>query len=572
MSFDRRLLAPPGASRRLGVTIALGLAVAAVVAGQAFFLSRAIARVFLDGSGLAEVRLELFALAGLAVLRAGLVWMSEVAAQALASGVKETLRGELLGRLLELGPLYAKGEHTGELSNTLTEGVEALDAYLAQYLPQAVLAAAVPMLVLAIVLPTDPASAVVLVVTGPLIPLFMVLIGRRAKELNERQWRQLSRMSAHFLDVLQGLPTLKIFGRSREQIRTVAAVARRFRHTTLDVLKVAFLSALALEFLATISVAIVAVGVGLRLLYGRLPFDEALFVLVLAPEFFKPLRRLGASYHAGLAGREAVERIFEILATPSPMPTGGLVAPLDQGSTVAFDGVSFRYAEDRETVLRDVSFTLEPGTVTALVGPSGAGKSTVLQLLLGFARPDAGQITVDGTSLADLDLVRWREHLAWVPQLPYLLSATVADNLRLGRPEASPDELLEATKLAELHDVIAALPDGDATEIGERGGRLSGGEARRLALARAFLRDAPLVLLDEPTAHLDTENEARLERAVGRLARERTVLVVAHRLHTVRSADQILVLDHGEIVERGRHDSLLEKGGLYARLATRELS
>jgi ATP-binding cassette, subfamily C, bacterial CydCD len=572
--FDRRLLREAGQARwGLGLAVGLGALGGVLTVLQARALSQAVDQLFLGRASLAGIRPLLAALLILALARAAAIWGGETAAGSAAARVKTGLRERLLGHLMALGPTYARGERTGELTNTAIEGVEALDAYFSQYLPQLALAALVPLTILAFVFPLDPVSGLVLLLTAPLIPLFMILIGSQADAMTRRQWVSLSRMSAHFLDVLQGLPTLKLFNRSRDQLSSIAATSDRHRLATMDVLRVAFLSALVLELVATISTAVVAVEVGLSLLYGRLAFEQAFFILILAPEFYLPLRLLGARFHAGVTGVTAAERIFEIADCRLPVvdcgpgilnPQSPIPSPQ---SAISFRNVSFAYPGDRHAALEDVSFDLLPGRMVALVGPSGGGKSTIAQLLLRFAEPSAGQITLDGRPARDLPAGAWRQQIAWMPQLPYLFNASVADNIRLGNPGASPDQMMHAAHQAGAHRFIQGLPLGYDTVIGERGARLSGGQAQRIALARAFLMDAPLVVLDEATANLDPETEAEIQASLERLLTGRTSLVIAHRLHTVYRADLILVLDRGRIVQAGAHAALAKiQDGMYARM------
>lgn len=574
--FDARLLRAARTERgHLALTVALGAAGGVLTVLQARLLSHVVSGVFLGGRTLSDVRLGLVGLLGLACLRAAALWAGEVTASRVAVRVKSDLRQRLARRLLALGPAYLRGERTGELANTAVEGVEALDAYFSQYLPQLALAALVPATLLAFVLPLDLLSGLVLLFTAPLIPVFMILIGNLADALTRRQWAALSRMSAHFLDVLQGLTTLKLFNRSREQIRVIAQVGARYRETTLGVLRVTFLSALVLELVGTLSTAVVAVQVGLRLLYpagalsGGLTFEQAFFVLILAPEFYLPLRTLGTRFHSGIAGVTAARRIFEVLevgkqGNEETRELRDLEEARELGAvTVTFCDVSYTYPGREAPALNGVSFEIHPGEKVALVGPTGAGKSTIAQLLLGLIRPTSGTVTSlrSGVRLPASGLP-----LAWVPQMPYLFNASVAENIGLGRPDAGRAEIERAARLAHADDFIRALPAGYDTVLGERGARLSGGQAQRIALARAYLVDAPLVIFDEPTANLDPENEALVQASLERLLAGRSALIIAHRLNTVRSADRILVLDAGRIVEQGAHDALMARQGVYAQL------
>ncbi len=573
MSLNKRLFRQTQTVRvELALAIGLGLLAGGLLVAQAYTLSRVISRVFLNGQGLAEVQALLFILLALALLRAGLTWGSEVMAQRVAGRVKNDLRKQFTTHLLALGPRYTRGERSGELATTAVEGIEALDTYFGQYLPHLALAALVPLTILSFVFPLDFLTGLVLLLTAPLIPLFMILIGRQAQAMTQRQWTALSRMSAHFLDVLQGLPTLKMLNRSRDQLDIIARMSDRFGETTLGVLRVAFLSALVLELIATLSTAVVAVEVGLRLLYGRLLFEQAFFVLILAPEFYAPLRSLSTRFHTAMSGASAARRLFEVLDTPAPRFTcqasRSSASPrrLTSPPAICFSNVHYAYEDGQRPALNGLTFHLAPGQSVALVGPSGAGKSTVAYLLLRFMEPDQGTITVNGQLLAKLDPAAWRSQIAWVPQNPYLFHASVADNIRLARPNASFDQLKWAARQACADVFIEALPQGYNTLIGERGARLSGGQAQRLALARAFLQDAPCLILDEATAHLDPEHEACLQEALARLLPGRTALIIAHRLNTIQNADHILVLAGGQIVEAGTHTSLRQRNGVYQKM------
>lgn len=576
MNLDRRLLRLARRSRiALLLTIGSGFAAGVFTVIQAGLLSRLVDRVFLHGQGYPAAAGMLAGLAAAMAARAALMWLGDLAAAAISAQIKTRLRLDLYRRLLDLGPARLGGARTGELTHTLLESVEALDAYFSQYLPGLALAVVVPATILVVVFPLDPLTGLVFLLTAPLIPLFMVLIGGTARTLTRRQWETLSRMSAYFLDMLQGLTTLKLFGRSRSQAEGVARVGESFRRTTMAVLRVTFLSALVLEMVAMLSTAVVAVQVGLRLLYGRLDFEPAFFVLLLAPEFYLPLRLLGTRFHAGMAGAAAATQIFDVLndasAGGAPEPNGGprgespSVLAADEDGAIRFDQVSFSY-DGVHPALTDLSFEIRPGETVALVGPSGGGKSTLAAMLLGFVTPGRGEIRVGDRPLAELGRSVWHSRLSWLPQRPALFNDTVAENIRLGNPYASDEQVAAAARLADGDGFIQALPLGYATRVGEGGERLSVGQVQRVALARAFLRDAAIFILDEPGAGLDPESEARLQAAVERLLAGRTALVIAHRLSTVRHANRICVIDGGHLAAAGTHSELLEKSDLYRKM------
>jgi len=572
MNLHRRLLSQAVLVKyALALAVLAGFLVGATAVLQARQISRIIAGVLLKGHGLAESLPLIGWLLVIFIGRAVFMFAGESAAGGAAVQVKQNLRALLARKLLALGPAYVSGERSGEIVNTATQGIEAIDSYFRQYLPQLAMAGLLPLAFLAVVLPLDPLSGLILLFTGPLIPIFMFLIGHTAHSLTNRQWSSLSRMSAYFLDTLQGLTTLKTLGRSRSQVDRIAQVSERYRDATMRVLRVTFLSALVLELLGAIGAALIAVQIGLRLLYGRIGFEEAFFILLLAPEFYQPLRALGLRFHASMTGVSAARRIDEVLSqadliNSSPSAAQQPCPPLDRPFLIHFEKVSFVYPQRSLPALAEVDFQIRLGETVALIGPSGAGKSTLAQLLLRFIDPQQGSIRINGTPLNVLSPQAWRSQIAWVPQPLSLFHGTLAENLRMARPHASRAELNQALAKAHLDSFVERLPLGLDTQIGEGAAQLSSGQAQRLALARAFLRDAPLLVLDEPTAHLDVAQEALLQSSTARLMAGRTALVIAHRLSTVRRADRVVVLEAGRVVECGSPAGLIRRGGSFSRM------
>ncbi|MFD3755898.1 thiol reductant ABC exporter subunit CydD [Streptomyces sp. NPDC058622] len=539
--IDPRLLRYARSTRLfLGAVVVLGLAGAGLVVGQAMLMAEIIVGAFEDGLDGAALRTPLLLLAAVALGRALVAWLTELAAHRAGAAVKSELRGRLLERAADLGPGRIDKQRTGSLVALATRGVDALDDYFSRYLPQLGLAVVVPVAVLARIVTEDWVSAAIIVVTLPLIPLFMILIGMATQSRMDRQWRLLSRLSGHFLDVVAGLPTLKVFGRAKAQAESIRVITDDYRRATMRTLRIAFLSSFALELLATLSVALVAVTIGMRLVHGELDLYTGLVILILAPEAYLPLRQVGAQYHAAAEGLAAAEQIFEVLETSDAQPGGEIALPAGAPLRIEIDGVAVRYEGRGEDSPGPVSLAVGPGECVALTGPSGAGKSTLLQVLLGFVEPTAGRVRVAGVDLAELSRAQWREQIAWVPQRPHLFAGTIAENVRLARPGASEAEVAEALRNAGAEEFVAALPLGARTALGEGGVGLSAGQRQRLALARAFLADRPVLLLDEPTAALDGETEAGVVDAVRRLAAGRTVLLVVHRPALLAVADRVV--------------------------------
>jgi ATP-binding cassette, subfamily C, bacterial CydCD len=539
--LDPRLLRTARTTRSFVVlVVAVGGATALLLVAQAWLIATIVAGAFVEHRTAASLGMPLVALVLVVAGRALLAWAAERAAHRASASAKSELRLAAAEHIAALGPSGLDGRQPGELSVLLTTGIDAVDGYFSRYLPQLFLAVIVPVAVIAVVAGADWVSAVLIAVSLPLIPIFMALVGATTRDRTAARLRSLQRLAGHFLDVVAGLPTLKVFGRAKAQARAIADVTDRYRSATMATLRLTFLSSLVLELLATVSVALVAVAVGLRLLAGTLPFHDALFVLVLAPEAYLPLRAVGANYHASADGMRAAEQVFELLEEPTP--DAGRNTQRARSTSLEISGLTVLYGGRTVPALDQAEVTVRPGETVALTGPSGCGKSTLLAVILGLRVPDAGTVRLGGVDLADVDLAQWRSLLAWVPQRPHLFARSVAENVRLGRPDASDADVAAALGAAGLAEVVHRLPDGAATLLGDGGAGLSAGERQRLALARAFVRDAPLLLLDEPTASLDGETEADVLAAVARLAESRTALIVAHRPALVALADRVVEL------------------------------
>ncbi|ASQ90886.1 thiol reductant ABC exporter subunit CydD [Prosthecochloris sp. GSB1] len=567
MNLDRRLiLLAREHPLPFAAAVLLGALGGALLIAQAALLAEVIDALFIEKSGLTEIMALLVLYAAASLLRAGSNWAGQSEANRGAIRVKRSLHERLLCKLASLGPLHARSMQSGKLGATLLKGVESLDPYFSQFIPQLALAVVVPGAVLATVFSTDLLSGFILLVTAPLIPIFMILIGKAAKKAAAGQWETLARMSGNFLDVLQGLTTLRLFGRSRERTRSISEISERFRHSTMHVLRVAFLSSLALELVGTISTAIIAVEIGLRLLSGSIAFKPAFFILLLTPDFYLPLRQLGTKFHAGMEGSSAAEEIFAILDRAenreNAAPQESSASSPDLNS-IAFQQVSFTYPQSGRKALDTIDCVLENGTCTAVAGPSGAGKTTFVNLLLRFAEPDTGHISCGKKDLRYIRRTDWHAQISWVPQHPYLFNASLRENLLLAKPGASEKEVKAALESSRLEPFIRSLPNGLDTPAGERGARISGGEAQRLSLARAFLKNAPLVILDEPVSHTDPVLEQELLESMRRLIAGKTSVIIAHRLGTIEKADMILVFDNGRIVQAGTHRQLVLEPGFY---------
>jgi ATP-binding cassette subfamily C protein CydD len=560
--LDPRLLRYSAAARGyLAVTVGLGLAATGLILIQAGLLAHVLASAATGtgGPGMdTALAGTLVALLAVLLARAAASYGGEATALRAAAAVKSQLRRRLTEHALRLGPSWLalskpaghRPRMSGEVTTLATRGLDGLDAYFARYLPQLILAGLVPVAVLIRVGFADWISAVVIGGTLPLIPVFAILVGRHTQATTQRQWRLLGRLGGHFLDVVEGLPTLKLFGRAKPQAEVIGKVTEEYRAATMSSLRVAFLSGFVLELAAAVATALVAVEVGLRLLAGHMSYQTALLVLLLTPEAYLPLRAVGAQFHASTEGAAAARDVFAILDTPVPAqaatPAGA--RPVDlRKDTIRLSEVTLNYPGRDGDALSSVNLVIRPGDHITLTGPSGAGKSSLLALLLRFVPPAGGRIEAGGADLASIPVGEWRRQISWVPQQPYLFDASVADNIALGDPTASREAIARAARAAGAAEFIETLPRGYATAVGERGLRLSSGQRQQIALARAFLRDAPLLLLDEPTAHLDAVSARRLDTVITALMADRTVIQVTHGQTQARVIGQVFALEAGRL-------------------------
>ncbi|MEA2023869.1 MAG: thiol reductant ABC exporter subunit CydD [Actinomycetota bacterium] len=550
--IDRRLFGVTGGVRRyLGVTIGLGLASAIAVIIGAMLLASIVNRIFLGDAVAGDLVGMLVALGLVYSARGVLEWGRSVSAFRAAAGVKRTLREQVMRAVLMQTAQGRLPAGSGDLALTATTGIDSLDAYFSRYLPQLVLGALIPLAAVAWIVFVDPLTAVIIIITVPLIPVFMMLIGNYADRATRERWRTIRGLGDGLVETLRGLLTLEVYRSGKGRLDRFQRLSDEYRKQTMATLRIAFLSAFVLELVATMSVAVIAVAVGIRVVQGNLDFEPALAILILAPEVYVPLRKAGTEFHAAMDGMEAAHSVFAVLeATPKEAPqidVGAAPRPVTGAPFIEFAAVSYRYpssAEPGPAVLDGIDLRIGRGEHVAVIGPSGAGKSTLIRLILGFDRPASGEIVIEGVPLSGIDPAAWRSEIGWVRQDPFLIAGTVLDNIRLGAPEAGVDEVAAALDLTGAGDLIPRLGD----VMGERGAGLSHGQRRMVTLARAILRDPALLLLDEPTAGIDSETQLRIAGSFERFAAGRTVLTVAHQRVLVDLADRVIVIDGGRII------------------------
>ncbi len=550
----------------LAATVLFGSLHGVLVIWQAWLLSRIINDVFINKQGLDDLNSALINLLAVILIRFAAMWAGEYFGAITSIKIKNKLRDNLFSNIIKQGAFSDPKQQSGKLSALMVEGIEKLDGYFRKYIPQIAFSAVIPIAILMIVFPIDLLSGIIFLLTAPLIPFFMILIGKQADKMTHQQWGLLSKLSSHFLDIIQGLKTIKVFNKTKNAETKLKDSSLRYAQVTLNVLKVAFLSALVLELTASLSTAVVAVEVGVRLLYSKMAFREALFILILAPEFYLPMRKLGLHFHSGIEGIAAAVSIFSVLNKPTKKDAPGQAIIFSK--EIKFNNVLFQFPDRDSASVDSLSFKIKKGEMTAIVGESGSGKTTLANLLMGLLTPQNGEIKIDEKNINGINFDSWADQITWVSQNPILKSGTIADNLKLAKHDASEPELIKALKKGMIFDEISNLPDGIETKIGEKGFRLSAGQKQRIALARAFLRDTQIMIFDEPAASLDVKTEKALQKTFRELKGNKTLIVISHRLNTIKQADAILLMENGKILEAGSHEKLLEQGGKYSELVS----
>lgn len=557
----KALLEHKGQLLLLGLTC---LVESLAIVGQAWFFGTLINNFIFSENTLHDERYSIIYLGIAIIVRLLAHYIQESVANRLGSAVKATFRERALEHMFKLGVQHK--ERHGDVIHMLTDGLEQVDAYVARYIPQILYAIMIPLIMGIAIVDTLPIIGIILIITVPLIPFFMILIGKQADRLNKEQWERMSFLSGHFLDVLQGITTLKLFGRAKDQIKIIGRLSEEFKDSTLRVLRVAFLSALVLELVSTISTALIAVYLGLTLLDGEISFFSAFFILLLAPEFYTPFRQLGAAFHTGMAGKTSILKYEEFMNRQPSLPIGGQSQLKGKVQAIEIKDLTFTYA-DSENGVQHISLEAKRNSPIMLVGESGAGKSTIAHIIGGFLTAPKGSVTIDGLDLCDIDIEWWRQQITYVSQHPHIMKGTLRDVLSFGM-NVSDEEIIEACKEVQLLDVINRQQDGLDTVIGEGGLGLSGGERQRVALVRAFLRKGQVLILDEVTAHLDVKTEAIISSAIKRLMDNKIVIIIGHRLQTMHWASTLYVLKHGRIIQQGSYAKLLSVDGYFKDLVT----
>ncbi|GIC78945.1 thiol reductant ABC exporter subunit CydD [Moritella sp. F3] len=548
------------AQGKLSKAIALGSLNGILMIVQMAFLAGIINEIIFSNKALAEITPLLLGLIAIVLFRTLFGYISERYSRHAAMLIKVSIRQQLLLHLFAMGPAKTQTIGSAKIAQLLHQGVDSLEDYFSGYLPTVAYCSVIPSAVLFAVFPMDWRSGLVLMLTAPMVPMFMIIIGHKAHDLNQKHWTKLLRMSSHFLDIIQGLTQLKIFNASRQEMAAVKTISEDYGNQTMGILKIAFLSSFMLEFLASIAIALVAVILGFRLYYGGVDYLLALWVLLLAPEFYLPFRQLGTQYHAKMAGVTAAQDMLEILNTP--IKASQTETPFKAPFDIELTDVNFTYS-GRKNTLKDINLTLSNQGLYAIIGESGAGKSTLIDTILGFNTPDSGTMKINGIKHTPAQRDAWLNNCGWIAQQGHVFYGSLGFNIALTE-EYDAEKMQQVLISVGLADFVSQLKDGLNTHVGEGGVGISGGQSQRLALARAFYHQPDVLILDEPSSHLDKDTEQIVSNSIAEYAKQHLVIVIAHRLHTVVDAKQIIVLEQGQIIEQGSHTELLALNGSYA--------
>lgn len=567
--FDKRLFRELKSINAFWLKVtAVAITVVTLTIFQGYKIAELINTIIMDKQSVGSMVNGFVLLAGIMLLRAGAGFIYEHYNRACGIRIKARMRKELVERYIEMGPIMLKNQKAGALVGVAGEGIDSLEPYYSEFVPQLMMATVSTPLVLLVVMQRDWISGVIMLVTVPLIPIFMILIGKMSESVNKKQWKALQFMNGYFLDILRGLTTLRYFGRLRKQGEMIGKINEAFRETTMSVLRISFRSALVLELVATLSTAVIAVSLGLRLIYGHMNFFDAFFILLMAPEFYQPIRQLGGKFHAAMGARSAADSVYTYLARDEKRSDEGKVAFIKPDQmNLEIRNLSFTYA-GRQEVLHDLNLDIPTGKKIAFVGPSGGGKSTLIAIIMGFMDDYEGSLTINGKSVRDYPKDQWSKAYAYVPQSPKLFKTSLWENLTMARPEVTPLEVEEVIKKLGLDQLIQQLPEGYDTLIGEGGVAVSGGQAQMISIARALIKGAALVIMDEPTSALDTHTELRINDLLEGVLKDKTVIMIAHRIPTIMKSDLIYFLQQGRVIEKGNHKSLLENKGEYYKSIT----
>lgn len=540
---------------------------AASILAQAIFLGRAITFIF-RGEPMDQVIRNAGLFLIVFLVRHGLAHVEQLAAERFSKRTVTDLREQVITSYFRLGPRYAQKNGTGQLVTLAIEGMEQLKTYLEITIPKMIRAAIIPILIVIYVYTVDKISAVILIATVPIVIIFMILLGLAAQKMADSQYETYRVLSNHFIDSLKGLETLKFLGKSKQHEAKIARVSSQYRKATIKTLRVAFLSSFALDFFTSLSIAFVAVGLGYRLIEGYIMLLPALTVLILAPEYFLPIRQVGMDYHATLDGQIALEQVEQLIQESNQLTQPTIESNINwtPSSNLSLEDVTVFHENAEKPVISNLSFSWQGNGLVGIVGASGAGKSTLIDVLAGYLQPKSGEITINGICTASLARNDWQKNIAYIPQHPYIFSASLADNIRFYEPNVTNEKVEEVIEKIGLTKLVATFPEGIHELIGEGGRMLSGGQEQRIAMARALLSERPIILLDEPTAHLDIETEYEIKQTMLAIFQHKLVFLATHRLHWMKEMDHIIVLDNGQVVAEGKHEALMQQEGTYEQL------